>query len=362
MILGMAGTSHLPTRRGFRRGLKELLFSLRTEAHTPWLQGLSVGAGVFIGCLPIYGLHLAACVIVNRLFRLNLIKMYLATNINNPFSAPFLVYAELQIGALVRHGAFYQHTLETARTIRLREVVLEIVVGSMTVGVVCGVVFAALTFLLVRRINNHSEMSGLVEETGQRYLEIGLHYWEYSRARLRFDPFFRHLLGSNVLPIRGSLVHIGCGYGLLLSLLDVAANAEPGGSLVLGGVDDNPKKIEVARRVLKDRAQVVCQKIDQHDFGTADVIVNLDQLKSVDRSVRETVLEKAARSVAPGGLLIVRVSTSRSRRMWPSLSGLSELRVVSVLERVQPGFSTTELYRSVRNVVILARRRKAEES
>ena len=360
MICEMTDTSPRPTRRGFRRGLTELLFSLRTEAHTPLLQALSVGTGVFIGCFPIYGLHLGACVVVNRLFRLNLIKMYLATNINNPFSAPFLVYLEIQVGSFLRQGKFYEHTMETARTLLFRDFLFDIVLGSLMVGVSLGVIFALLTFVAVHRVNRNPAFAELIDRTGRRYLNISLRHWEFARARLRFDPFYRKVISSDVLSGGGTLIHIGCGWGLLMTFLDVSSQPDSGATLSLCGVDSDPKKAKIARTVLASEAQVDCEKIETYGFGAYDVVVNLDQFKSVGRKDREVVLRRAAEAVSPGGILIVRASTAQVWTERLPFTGLTESRVVDVLDDVRLEFTTRVLYRSLRRVVILAMRPESE--
>jgi 2-polyprenyl-3-methyl-5-hydroxy-6-metoxy-1,4-benzoquinol methylase len=324
---------------------------------------------VLIGCLPIYGLHLGACVLVNRLFRLNLIKMYLATNINNPFSAPFLVYLEIQVGAYLRQGTIYEHTLENVRTLLLRDFFLDILVGSLTVGVFSGVLFAALTFIVVRRINRAPAIARLVDKTAHRYLDVGFLRWEASRACLRFDPFYRKIIVPGALPESGSLIHIGCGRGLLLTFLDVAAQPDPSKPgreqdtpLRLYGVDDNSAKIEIARTVLGDRAQVECENIGAFHFGRYTAVANLDQFKSVPRKDRETVLKRAAEAVEPGGVLIIRTSTAQPwMGLWP-FTGLTESRVMEILEDLRSGFTTRVLYRSLRRVVILATRPGSDQT
>jgi len=299
--------------------------------------------------------------VVNRLFRLNLIKMYLATNINNPFSAPFLVYLEIQIGSLLRQGHFYEHTLENARTFLLRDFLFDVMLGSLTVGTLLGLLFAILTFIAVRQVNKTPAMALLVDQTGGRYLDVGLLHWEVARACLRFDPFYRKIVTSDVLPDSGSLIHVGCGRGLLLTFLDVNAQTErskpeppPKPLLSLRGIDNNLKKIEVARQVLGSRAQVECEYVGAYEFGRHDVVVNLDQFKSADRKDREAVLRRAAEAVKPGGILIMRASTAQPwTGLWPFTS-LTESQVVKVLEGDRLGFTTRVLYRSLRRVVILA--------
>lgn len=342
--------------------MKTLLFDIRTEAQTPQLQALSVGTGVFIGCLPIYGLHLGACILINRLFRLNLLKMYLATNINNPFSAPFFVYAEIQIGSLVRRGGFYEHTMETARNLVLGDFFADIVVGAAAVGTVLGIVFALLTYLAVCRINRNPAMAELVERTSKRYLQVGLWQWEITRAQLRFDPFYRRVISDGVLPQSGSFLHLGCGRGLLLTFLDTASQGGRVGSLELRGIDTKPGKIRIARRVLGGRARVECRDIGGLETESFDVVVSLDRFKSIGPKHRERALKDAAGRVAPGGLLIVRASTAQPwTEMWPFV-GLTGSRVTSILKENEWEFDSYVLYQSLRCVVIVAKRKAAEQA
>ena len=56
---------------------------------------------------PLYGFHLAICWVVGSLLGLNRLKMYFAANISNPFVAPWLVFAEVQLGAWLRRGSFH---------------------------------------------------------------------------------------------------------------------------------------------------------------------------------------------------------------------------------------------------------------
>lgn len=71
---------------------------------TPASIGLAVGVGVFIGSLPVYGLHVVLCVLVARWLRLNQALVYVAANISNPVVAPFLVAAQVGLGEWLRHG------------------------------------------------------------------------------------------------------------------------------------------------------------------------------------------------------------------------------------------------------------------
>jgi len=47
--------------------------------------------GALVGGLQVYGFHLPLGVVLSRVFRLNLITMFLATNLKSPIFAPLCV-------------------------------------------------------------------------------------------------------------------------------------------------------------------------------------------------------------------------------------------------------------------------------
>jgi uncharacterized protein (DUF2062 family) len=77
---------------------------LRDEHTEPHRLGLAVALGLFVGCLPLYGIHLGICIALAWALRLNKATVYLAANISNPFFAPVLVAAGIGIGEWIRFG------------------------------------------------------------------------------------------------------------------------------------------------------------------------------------------------------------------------------------------------------------------
>lgn len=68
----------------------------------PQEVGFGVALGVFVGSLPLYGLHLGICVVLSRRFNLNSALVYGAANISNPLFLPFLLAAEISLGRWIR--------------------------------------------------------------------------------------------------------------------------------------------------------------------------------------------------------------------------------------------------------------------
>ena len=56
-----------------------------------------MGVGLFIGALPLYGLHFPLCAAVCLPLRLDLVAAYLAAQVSNPFVAPFLVFSTVSV-------------------------------------------------------------------------------------------------------------------------------------------------------------------------------------------------------------------------------------------------------------------------
>lgn len=137
------------------RDLREEIRAILAAHLTPGSIGRAVGVGVFLGCLPIYGIHLGVCVLAARWLRLNSAVMYGAANISNPLFAPFLVAAETAIGEYLRWGTvahldpgqfehqslweMVQHTPDLLWSCTIGSVVLGVVLGPLLGGVAYGV-------------------------------------------------------------------------------------------------------------------------------------------------------------------------------------------------------------------------------
>lgn len=138
-------------RAGWRR--------LRGGELTPLRAGGSVALGSFIGCLPVFGLHLPLCLGVCLPLRLDAPVAYLAANISNPLVAPWLLVAEVQVGAWLLQGKWAAFTVEGARATGVQGyasfAALGAVVVGLSVAVVLGSIAAAALHLRLRRSGQH---------------------------------------------------------------------------------------------------------------------------------------------------------------------------------------------------------------
>jgi len=310
--------------------LSRLLYQLRTESNTPTGHALSIAVGTLIGSFPVYGFHLPICVVVGWVLRLNRVEMYLATNINNPFVAPFLVFIEVQLGSLVLRNQFHQLSLDAVRSIDLAAVLAEVVVGSVVLGLFLGTILGAATYRLARVVSGDEFGSLLIEETAQAYLPTGFLNWERVRARLRFDDIYLEIVRRRLFRANGTLVDASCGYGILLALMHVYRGFEPNRErpdgwprspkdLSLVGFLTDPRRARITREALGDGARVEQTDLAKATFPPCETFVLLDVLHRYSADQQLQILDRAANALTPSGTLIVR------HRGLPGSAGLARI-------------------------------------
>ncbi|HEY4564493.1 MAG TPA: DUF2062 domain-containing protein, partial [Thermoanaerobaculia bacterium] len=113
------------------REIQDILYKLRTEGMSPGKQAAAVALGVFIGISPLYGLHLALCILLARLFRLNAGLTYLAAHISLPGITPFLLLAELETGRRLRGQSYLHVHIHNLKELDLRQVALDLTIGTL---------------------------------------------------------------------------------------------------------------------------------------------------------------------------------------------------------------------------------------
>ena len=300
-----------------RATVRRLFHGLRSEGAGAGREATAVGVGVFIGCLPFYGFHLLLCWFTGWLFGLNRLKIYLAANISNPLIAPLLIFTELQAGAWVRRGAFHGLTLQTAATTDLSVFGLDILTGSLTLGVTIGAALALVTYLSVRGTGDDALFLDLVRDASDRYITASIVAWEFARGKLRGDPLYRSTVCGALLPSGGTLVDIGCGSGLTLALLAEArtryregrwppAWSPPPQFDRMIGIERRARPAAVAREVLGSDATIVRGDARAADVGPCRAVLLFDVLHMLPPADQETLLATVSAALEPGGVALIR--------------------------------------------------------
>ena len=303
--------------RGVSARLRRRFQGLRTEGAGARRETAAVALGVFIGCLPLYGLHLTICWLIGYVLGLNRLKMYFAANISNPFVAPWLVVVEVQVGAWLRRGTLHQVTREYIASTSAWAFGIDALVGSLVVGAVLAVLAAAATYSLVRGSGEDRRFADLVRRASDRYVGNSVTAWEFARGKLRMDPIYRAALSPDVLVSGGALLDVGCGQGLALALLTEAKCAMDAGTWPADwpppprfdrmiGIERRRRVAKIAQAALESDAEVIVADVRTLSLEPCRVVLLFDVLQLLAQDEQEALMAAMTARLEPGGVILVR--------------------------------------------------------
>jgi uncharacterized protein (DUF2062 family) len=298
------------------RRLRQIFYNLRTEASGPGRDAAAVGVGILIGCVPVYGFHLLTVWFVGWLLRLNRLKMYVASNISNPLFSPVLLFAELQVGAWARRQDFHDLSLAAIRTTNVWTYGGDLLLGSLIVGTTLGLGVAAATYA-TSGAAQRDPLTRLWESASDPYLPFSITAWEFARGKLRGDPLYRATVTAGFPRSGGTLIDVGCGQGLMLSVLvqaqrQWADGTWPAGSLRpppfdrLVGIELRPRIARLARQALGPAVDVLSSDAREAMPSSADAVLFFDVLHLMPPDDQERLIARAVAALTPGGTILIR--------------------------------------------------------
>ena len=136
---------------------KRIAVRLLRLNNTPQEIDLGVAIGVFIGILPVYGLHTVLVIIAAILVRsANKIAIFLGTSISLPPTIPPITWAGYEIGRFILRGNFEPLSWSVFQNITFQKICRyyqPLFFGSVILGLICAAIFYLLTFFIVKKIN-----------------------------------------------------------------------------------------------------------------------------------------------------------------------------------------------------------------
>jgi SAM-dependent methyltransferase len=169
----------------------------------------------------------------------------------------------------------------------------------------------------------------LRDRASEPYRGAGRFAWHFARGKLGHDPVFRHLFAAGLIPHGARVLDIGCGQGLLASLLRAGAAMRAAGEWPpawppapaparITGIELMPRDVERARGALGEdgRTSFVCGDMRTEPFPPSDTVVLLDVLHYVTHAEQDAVLRRVRDALVPGGRLLLRVGDAGRRRAF----------------------------------------------
>ena len=126
--------------------LKEYIVRFSRKGLTPHEIALGVAIGIFVAFIPLFGTHTVTAIALASLLRVNTLIVLLGTQISNPLTFPFQLFASAEIGSLILHGSFLEIKFSYEISALLSHYLLPIIIG----GLVLGIVGSGVSYLLVK--------------------------------------------------------------------------------------------------------------------------------------------------------------------------------------------------------------------
>jgi len=288
-------------RRPLRATFAQVWSRLRGGSLEPGRAAASVAIGLFVGCLPIYGVQLLVVLAVCVPLRLDAAIAYVAAHVSNPFTLPFVLAGELEIGSLILTGHHAAFDLDGARRLGVTAIGAQIVCGSVILGASLAALGALLTWFVIQCITDLANRAFVDarRRTLARYAGAPHSVRGYLASKLRTDPALR-----NIVALPGSfgrVVDAGCGYGQIALALIELGRADR-----VTGFDDDDARLAIANQAAGTSAQFERQSLADVAFPEADTILFVDSLHYLPVAEQDRVLARAAKALSPGGRIVVR--------------------------------------------------------
>ena len=201
-------------------------------------------------------------------------------------------------------------------------------------------------------IATRGDWQSLIDAASAPYRGAGRFAWHFARGKLGMDPVFRHVLRHGLIAPRARVLDIGCGQGLLASLLRAAgARARHGQwpadwasapvDARVTGIELMPRDVQRAKAALGDSAEFVCGDMRHAPFPAVDAVVILDVLHYISVAEQDEVLVRVRRALPVGGRLLLRVGDAAARKRFRLSQWVDRAVTLVRGHRVMPLFGRT---------------------
>jgi len=136
--------------------LRDTWRRLRGGELSPVRAAGSVAIGLFVGFVPLYGIQTFICLAFTVPLRLDFPLAWATTNIANPFTAPFIILFDIELGGWLASGSWAALSTRDFALKNLGPYLGYALLGGAVAGGLAGLVGGAATLVWMRRTVAHS--------------------------------------------------------------------------------------------------------------------------------------------------------------------------------------------------------------
>lgn len=135
----------------FQKNIRETLReNFLNPAESDASKAFSVGFGIFMGIIPIWGFQLLAAIALAIVLRLNKALVIIAANISVPPMIPVLIYLSYKIGRIWVQNAVSISFSKKISLEMIRINLVQYIYGSITLAIIAGIIIGVLTFIFIK--------------------------------------------------------------------------------------------------------------------------------------------------------------------------------------------------------------------
>lgn len=123
----------------------------------------------------------------------------------------------------------------------------------------------------------------------------------YTRIKIRLEDKYKPF--HTLLPQKGTITDIGCGYGIMPYMLQLLSNER-----IIEAIDYDTEKIQVAQESFLKNDNITFKAADAttHSLRPSDVFLISDMLHYIPKGEQNRLIRNCLDNLNPGGLLIIR--------------------------------------------------------
>ena len=197
-----------------------------------------------------------------------------------------------------------------------------------------------------------TDWPALLDAACAPYRSAGRFAWHFARGKLGIDPVFRHILQAGLIAPGARVLDIGCGQGLLASLLRSCEAFERSGrwprswppapmATCITGIELMPRDVGRAHAALGEGTEFICGDMRAIPFPEVDAVVILDVLHYISLPEQNEVLARVRKALRHGGTLLLRIGDASARRGFTTSQWVDRIVTFVRGHRVVPQYGRT---------------------